>query len=165
MVYAPYGGRLFGKEPEVVLHEIQHIIQKIEGFTGGASTEYWNGRMEEGYSKRGSNGMEMMPNELYWNTAGEIEARDTETRRKLSAEERRANAPARADENTVFTERSGGVSSTLFSEKAKMSNRQKEEDTIKRQITDNLDRLNLMKPVATIYDELNMGNSKGQYHK
>lgn len=46
-----------------------------------------------------------------------------------------------------------------------MSNRQKEEDTIKRQITDNLDRLNLMKPVATIYDELNMGNSKGQYHK
>lgn len=95
---------LFGKKPDVVLHEIQHIIQKIEGFTGGASIEYWNERMENGYSKRGSHGSEMMPSELYRNTAGEIEARDTASRRQLTSEERRSNAPIRADENTVFAD-------------------------------------------------------------
>lgn len=95
---------LFGKEPDVVLHEIQHVIQKIEGFTGGSSVEYWNERMENGYSKRGSSGFEMMPSELYRNTAGEIEARDTATRRKLTADERRSNAPARANEDTVFAD-------------------------------------------------------------
>ncbi len=95
---------LFGKEPDVVLHEIQHIIQKIEGFTGGASVEYWEEQMKNGYSKRGSRESDMMPGELYRNTAGEIEARDTASRRKLTAEERRSNAPVRADENTVFAD-------------------------------------------------------------
>ena len=32
---------LFGKGPETLLHEIQHIIQKYEGFQGGTSPEYW----------------------------------------------------------------------------------------------------------------------------
>lgn len=95
---------LFGKEPDTVLHEIQHVIQKIEGFSGGASVEYWNERMENGYSKRGSHGFEMMPRELYRNTAGEIEARDTASRRKLTPEERRTNAPVRANEDTVFSD-------------------------------------------------------------
>lgn len=95
---------LFGKEPDVVLHEIQHIIQKLEGFTGGSSIEYWNEQMENGYSKRGSHGSEMMPSELYRNTAGEIEARDTALRRKLTPEERRTNAPVRANEDTVLAD-------------------------------------------------------------
>ena len=39
---------------------------------------------------------------LYYNTAGEIEARDVSARRELSAEERRAKKPAGANDNTVF---------------------------------------------------------------
>lgn len=53
----------------------------------------------------------------------------------------------------------------LFAETAKFSNRQREEDTIKRQIKDNLEELNDMEPVASIYDSLDMGKDKGQYRK
>ena len=96
--------KLFGKERETVLHEIQHIIQKVEDFARGASPEYWNRRMEEGFSKRWDNGFEMMPSELYRNTAGEIEARDAAVRMDLTADERRNTFPNIGDENTVFAE-------------------------------------------------------------
>lgn len=95
---------LFGKEADVVLHEIQHVIQKTEGFTGGASPEYWNERMENGFSKRWTSGEEMMPSELYRNTAGEIEARDTTYRRRMSAEERKNTPPKLGDADTVFAD-------------------------------------------------------------
>lgn len=95
---------LFGKEADVVLHEIQHVIQKTEGFTGGASPEYWNERMENGFSKRWTSGEEMMPSELYRNTAGEIEARDTAARRRMSAEERKNTPPKLGDADTVFAD-------------------------------------------------------------
>ena len=39
---------------------------------------------------------------LYYNTAGEIEARDVSARRELSADERRAKKPAGANDDTVF---------------------------------------------------------------
>ena len=57
------------------------------------------------------------------------------------------------------------TSDGLFAETAKFSNRQREEDTIKRQIKDNLEELNDMEPVASIYDSLDMGKDKGQYRK
>lgn len=95
---------LFGKEADVVLHEIQHVIQKTEGFTGGASPEYWNERMENGFSKRWTSGEEMMPSELYRNTAGEIEARDTADRRRMSAEERKNTPHELGDADTVFAD-------------------------------------------------------------
>ena len=41
---------------------------------------------------------------LYHNTAGEIEARDVTARRAMTPEERRATAPARADNRTVFAD-------------------------------------------------------------
>ena len=95
---------LFGKEADVVLHEIQHVIQKTEGFTGGASPEYWNERMENGFSKRWTSGEEMMPSELYRNTAGEIEARDTAARRRMTAEERKNTPHELGDADTVFAD-------------------------------------------------------------
>lgn len=95
---------LFGKEADVVLHEIQHVIQKTEGFTGGANPEYWNERMENGFSKRWASGEEMMPSELYRNTAGEIEARDTAARRRMTAEERKNTPPDLGDADTVFAD-------------------------------------------------------------
>ena len=98
---------LFGKEADVVLHEIQHVIQNMEGFTGGASPRYWNDRMEAGFSKRWASGEEMMPSELYRNTAGEIEARDATSRRRMTAEERKNTPPNLGDADTVFADGSG----------------------------------------------------------
>lgn len=96
--------KLFGKSADTLIHEIQHIIQDYEGFAKGSNPRYWNNRMENGYSKRWSTGEEMMPGELYRNTAGEIEARDAASRRTLTPEERINQAPDLGDENTVFTE-------------------------------------------------------------
>ena len=59
-------------------------VKKYEGFAKGSNPRYWNERMENGYSKRWSTGFEMMPGELYRNTAGEIEARDAANRRSMS---------------------------------------------------------------------------------
>ena len=35
---------------DTLVHEIQHAIQQAEGFAGGASPEYWDSRMQAGYS-------------------------------------------------------------------------------------------------------------------
>lgn len=42
--------------------------------------------------------------EFYWNTAGEIEARDTAARRRMSAEERKNTPPKLGDVDTVFAD-------------------------------------------------------------
>ena len=44
------------------------------------------------------------PTQLYWNTAGEIEARDTAARRRMSAEERKNTPPELGDADTVFAD-------------------------------------------------------------
>lgn len=169
-------------QPESTLtHEVQHVIQAAERFARGSSPEYWNRRMEEGYSRRRNDGRieqaekeyrrifdgapeefkrkvreinrdrlrgdyeaaeaivdelyageyadlwsqldmadferrsergeEMLPSDLYRNTAGEIEARDAAARRNLTAEQRAEKAPDLGNENTVFAE---GGGSTLY---------------------------------------------------
>ena len=173
--------RLRNQPESTLTHEIQHVIQKVEGFSRGSSPEYWNRRMEEGYSRRRNDGRieqaekeyrrifddapeefkrkvreinrdrlrgdyeaaeaivdelyageyadlwsqldmadferrsergeEMLPSDLYRNTAGEIEARDAAARRNLTAEQRAEKAPDLGNENTVFAE---GGGSTLY---------------------------------------------------
>ena len=49
------------------------------------------------------------PTQLYWNTAGEIEARDTAARRRMTAEERKNTPPNLGDADTVFAD--GNVTS------------------------------------------------------
>lgn len=182
-----------------LIHEVQHAIQRREGFTPGANLKYWNRKLEEGYDGRDAetrregarlreqyeqmkaNDPEFMrsmeelnamaptvprgkvdmdtweqvepdppewvrfderrdqleekygdrvwdyfslrdsidrnardgrlPGDLYRDTAGEIEARDTAARRGLTAEERRGRKPDTGDENTVFAD--GGVSYSI----------------------------------------------------
>jgi hypothetical protein len=60
---------------EGLAHEIQHLIQNIEGFSTGSTPE-----------KAGSY-------EAYRKAGGEIEARDVESRLRMTPEERRANMP------------------------------------------------------------------------
>lgn len=117
-------------------------VKKYEGFAKGSNPRYWNERMENGYSKRWSTGEEMMPGELYRNTAGEIEARDAASRRTLTPEERINKAPDLGDENTVFAEdeASGRWHSA--------EEYDPETASIKEQIAHSKDELNKMSPVA-----------------
>ena len=104
-----------------------------------------------------------------------IEARHEEARAMMQyAEEMQQiwdNALAGAVRNAEAATENGtaapnnGTNDGLFAETAKFSNRQREEDTIKRQIKDNLEKLNDMELVASIYDSLDMGKDKGQYRK
>lgn len=176
-----------------LIHEIQHVIQRLEGFSGGTSPEYWARKLENGFDSRTAeerrkgaqlqeqyeqmkaddpefvHSMEeldamtptvprgkvdlntweqveadppewvryderidqlearygdrvwdwyslrddidrnarnggRMPYDLYRDTAGEIEARDSEKRRALTAEQRRETAPDYGNEDTVFAE-------------------------------------------------------------
>ena len=169
---------LFGEEADVVLHEIQHAIQGMEGFASGTNPGYWNraetydkaaekyrdnrarllnglnaderalyneyrsvdqemGRMLDGsmlYDESRMDTLEKRSDELYkelygkeWfgklsrydrilgdagtavkefyqNTAGEIEARDTASRRQMTAEERKNMPPNLGDADTVFAD-------------------------------------------------------------
>lgn len=177
-----------------LIHEIQHAIQKAEGFASGANTKFWERQLESGYDGRTQQqrrevqrlwqeynsirdnepdffaamvGLEAMAPDvprgeinwdtlekieedpiewqrydaarekleqqygdlkvwdftdlryklkqaemnagrsaadLYYDTAGEIEARDTARRRTMTAEERRTTMPYTGNEDTVFTE-------------------------------------------------------------
>ena len=174
---------LFGKGPETLLHEIQHIIQKYEGFQGGTSPEYWarrdyesGDRLQERLQREYSdilNGLtkeeqndyiryqeidgelerlfysekpgdtekydrmdaehdrlyeKLYPNEWfgklldlkrqmenpgevylgqYINSAGEIEARETASRRKMTAEERQNKMPDLGWDRALLTEDTG----------------------------------------------------------
>ena len=176
---------LFGKGPETLLHEIQHIIQKYEGFQGGTSPEYWarrdyesGDRLQErlqreyddilnGLTKEEQNDYiryqeidgelerlfysekpgdtekydrldaehdrlyeKLYPNEWfgklldlkrqmenpgevylgqYINSAGEIEARETAGRRKLTAEERQNKMPDLGWDRALLTEDAGNA--------------------------------------------------------
>lgn len=69
----------------VLLHELQHGIQYIEGFaTGGTPSDFAKDLPDGSYD----NGFD-----TYKRTAGEVEARNTQARQKLTAEQRRATAP------------------------------------------------------------------------
>ena len=102
---------LFGKEKNTLMHEIQHIIQKYEGFAKGSSPGYWRTKMEDGYSKRDKNGIEFMPSDLYRATAGEIEARDVTSRMDMTPNQRKSTRPDVDREEVVFAE--DGISYSL----------------------------------------------------
>lgn len=74
--------------------------------------------------------------EFYWNTAGEIEARDTTARRRMSAEERKNTPPKLGDADTVFVDENG-VSMTYDSNDAAQFNPEgKTQDELLRDIMD-----------------------------
>jgi len=175
---------LKGAPEATLLHEIQHAIQQIEGFPGGASPEFWQQKISNGfeqrrndrriqaadaeyrsifdnasdefknkvrainratlakdydtvmaledeiyegeyadlYSKlsmadfvrRGERGAVMTAEDLYENTAGEIEARETARRRKMTTDQRKESVPFRGDENTVFADGTSYASSQVL---------------------------------------------------
>ncbi len=79
----------------VLMHEIQHAIQAYEGFERGTNPEYW---------KRKQGVDDKTANELYQNTAGEIEAREVSDRLGMTEEERKQSFPysAKPNKDIVF---------------------------------------------------------------
>ena len=81
-----------GEQKEIIIHEIQHTIQRIEDFANGSSLEYWENL---GYSDEEAMAM-------YYNTAGEREARDVSARRDYNAEQRKNIRPDIDRKDVVF---------------------------------------------------------------
>ena len=81
-----------GEQKEIIIHEIQHAIQRIEDFANGSSLEYWENL---GYSDEEAMAM-------YYNTAGEREARDVSVRRDYNAEQRKNIRPDIDRKDVVF---------------------------------------------------------------
>ena len=82
-----------------------------------------------------------MPGELYHDTAGEIEARDSSARRTLTEEERRKKAPDLGDENTVFAD-----NTVAFYAKDAMGSKAA---SVKEQLKESRDTLNRLPPVTS----------------
>ena len=97
---------------KLLIHEIQHAVQTIEGFTGGAS-----------------------PNNFYdyFRTAGEIEAYDTSDRLTYSPKERKNTRPDIDRADVVFSD--GGIS--YFS--AENNRAEKESKRLLRLVRKNID--------------------------
>ena len=83
----------------VLIHEIQHAIQSIEGFADGASVRYWD-------EQRGNNRVndDRSSRQLYRDTAGEVEARDVQSRMDMTAVERKNTRPDIDRTDVVFAE-------------------------------------------------------------
>ena len=80
------------EQKEAIIHEIQHAIQEIENFANGSNSEYWKNL---GYSDEEAMAM-------YYNTAGEREARDASARRDYNAEQRKNIRPDIDRKDVVF---------------------------------------------------------------
>lgn len=78
--------------------------------------------------------------ERYRNTAGEIEARDSASRRTLTLEERKKTSPKYGDDNTVFAEAKAGYFALSI----------EEEDTIRKQLLAHSKELNAMEVVGRV---------------
>ena len=95
-----------------------------------------------------------MPTDLYRDTAGEIEARDTAKRRELTTEERRETSPDYGSEDTVFAEDGDGYAMS-----------RSEQDSVKEQLREHQSELSNMKAVATIRDNGWKGMSTGAFRQ
>lgn len=87
---------------KTLIHEIQHAVQRYEGFALGASNVLWERTAVPKYS----NGRTMTANRAYHYTAGEIEARDVAKRLDLDDAKRREKRPNIDEKNVVFVEKS-----------------------------------------------------------
>ncbi|WP_419520230.1 LPD38 domain-containing protein [Alistipes putredinis] len=73
---------------------------------------------------------------FYRNTAGEIEARDTTSRRRMSAEERKNTPPKLGDADTVFADGSGASMAYVSNDAARFNPEGKTQDELLHDIMD-----------------------------
>lgn len=89
----------------VLIHELQHAVQRIEGFARGSSGVDWVSRIENGEQVANKRGELVTADEAYWQTAGEIEARDVMERLKYSDSQRKETRPDVDRDDVVFWEK------------------------------------------------------------
>ena len=88
-----------------LIHEIQHAVQEIEGFTKGASGVYWEERKYNGEVFLDKDGNEISSWDLYLRTAGEIEARDAASRIDKTDKERKNTRPDIDRKDVIFADK------------------------------------------------------------
>lgn len=99
---------LFSDEVELkktLIHEIQHAVQHIEGFASGADIAGWDERIRGRQQVAGANGKLLTAGEAYWQTAGEIEARDAAERQNMTDKQRKSTRPDIDRDDVVFREK------------------------------------------------------------
>jgi hypothetical protein len=106
--------RIFDSAPEEFKDKVRKINRaRLDGDYNAAESvideiydskyaDLWSQLEDAEFEWRSDRGEEMTAFDLYYNTAGEVEARDAEDRLSMTAEERRNRMPNRGDENTVF---------------------------------------------------------------
>ena len=106
--------RIFDSAPEEFKDKVRKINRaRLDGDYNAAESvideiydskyaDLWSQLEDAEFEWRSDRGEEMTAFDLYYNTAGEVEARDAEDRLNMTAEERRNRMPNRGDENTVF---------------------------------------------------------------
>lgn len=85
-----------------LLHEIQHMIQKIEGFTPGGNPYSPKTRPFAEEVKREDPGAFFPSWQAYRRLAGEVESRNVQARRNYSAEQRRSEHPETSEDVPRF---------------------------------------------------------------
>lgn len=127
--YSMLGLKNQSKIYSTLMHEIQHWIQKKEGFSKGASMKYWSQKTKEDLTRTAEslpafkqlkttkekaefvemfldNNMDILTiQSKYRNTAGEQEARDVENRISMSKEKRKQTLPFIKNEDTVYSKK------------------------------------------------------------
>lgn len=116
----------------------------------GEYADLYSRLREADFDRRGDLGEELSARELYWNTAGEIEARNAAARRNMTADQRRNNMPDLGGDNVVFAE------SGVFWSKANEYDAEKA--SIKEQIDNSAEELNRMEVVADLRVPENLKN-------
>lgn len=99
---------LFGDEAQLhktLIHELQHVVQCIEGFARGSSNVNWNVRILSGEQVKNERGELVNANDAYLQTAGEIESRDVAERLNKTDAERKETRPDVDRDDVVFWEK------------------------------------------------------------
>ena len=143
------GGEGHDMLKSTLLHEVQHVIQTIEGFARGGNIEDAKTlpeyeQMLGSYSARGLTDPEKLAaHHVYQRLAGETEARNTQERLRMSAADRRAMPPSetqdvyRGDQIVRFNEvRALSQAADVGPVDAMDVGQQTEQDTLVRQAKD-----------------------------
>ena len=77
--------------PSVLLHELQHAIQEYEDFARGENPD--SETAHKIASQLSNEVAQVTPDQVYWHSAGEIEARDTVARKNLKSDQRKNSTP------------------------------------------------------------------------
>ena len=105
---------------QLIVHEMQHVIQKLEDRERGSSIEYWNMRFkrEGALPINPSSGAMFTPEGAYWFSKGEYEAREVMERVATSSNYRKHIMPDLGWGRTI----SAKESSVIKSERSTVSN-------------------------------------------